>query len=63
MVYKFFDRRSATDTGTGINFEHQNLVEDLHKPIIEKTEKKTKYTCLLKTKFRVQIEKHALVVL
>ena len=55
MVYNFFDRRSATDTGTGINFEHQNLVEDLHKPIIEKTEKKTKYTCLLKTKFRVQI--------
>ena len=55
MLYKFFDRRSATDTGTGINFEQQHLVEDLHKPIIEKTEKKTNYTCLLKTKFRVQI--------
>ena len=50
MVYKFFDRRSATDTGTGINFEHQNLVEDLHKPIIEKTEKKNKVYLSFKNK-------------
>ena len=36
MVYKFLDIESANDTRTGVNFEHQQLVEELHKPIIKK---------------------------
>ena len=42
MVYKFFDKKSAgtsTHTGTGNNFENQQLAEQLHKPIIRKFKK------------------------
>ena len=42
MIYKFLDKTStstSTHTGTEINFENQQLGEELHKPIIRKFKK------------------------
>ena len=48
MVYKFFDKRSASladkpTEGSGVNtklaLQNQQLAEELHKPIIKKIEK------------------------
>ena len=51
MVYKFFDEKSASKSspkniGSGINMNtnNQQLVKELHKPIIRKFKKKTVYS-------------------
>ena len=46
MVCKCFDKSSAASThkGTGINSENQQLVEELHKPIIRKFGKRKVYS-------------------
>ena len=39
MFYKYFDKKytgTSTHTGTGINFENQQLAEELNKTIIGK---------------------------
>ena len=38
MIYKFFDKKSAgyKNSASGINNENQQLVNELHKPIITK---------------------------
>ena len=37
MIYKFFDKTTAaTNTGTGLTSENQQLEEELHYPIIKK---------------------------
>ena len=40
MVYKLFDKMSATHKGTGINSDavsnNQQLAKEMHKPIIRK---------------------------
>ena len=54
MVYKFFDKKSK---GTGIRNEtqkHQQLANELHKPVIRKLEKE-KCILLLNTIFGVLI--------
>ena len=59
MVSKFLDKTSAgtsTQTGTGINFEKQQLGEELHKPIIRKILKNVKYIYPLRTTFGVLIQ-------
>ena len=54
MVYIFFDKKTA---GSGIKSMPQNeqLVEELHKPIIRKFKKKEKCIQHLKTIFGVLI--------
>ena len=40
IVYKSFDKKTfITNKGTGINSENKELAEELHKPIIRKSEK------------------------
>ena len=39
MVYKFFDKKSATHKRTGINSETQQLADTVHKPIIRNVKK------------------------
>ena len=59
MIYKFFDKTSAgtsTQTGTGINFENQQLGVELNKPIIRKFLKNVKYIYPLRTTFGVLIQ-------
>ena len=46
MVYKFFDKKSLTHKRTGINSENQQLVDELHKPIIMKFKKRKVYPFL-----------------
>ena len=44
MVYKFFNKKSA---GSGVNIEvkhNEKLAEELHKPIIRKSKKRTVYS-------------------
>ena len=58
MVYKFFDKKSASldkSKGSGIiNEPNYQLANELHKPIIRKF-KKEKFIHLLETIFRVLI--------
>ena len=52
MVYKFFDKKSASLTdksvsGSGVNIPlefNEQLAEELHKPIIRKFKKRTVYS-------------------
>ena len=52
MVYKFFDKNSASLTdksvsGSGVNIEvkhNEQLAEELHKPIIKNFKKRTVYS-------------------
>ena len=39
MVYKFFDKKSKGGTIKSKNIFNQQLIEELHKPIIRKFEK------------------------
>ena len=39
MVYKIFDKKSKGGTITSKNIFNQQLIEELHKPIIRKFEK------------------------
>ena len=58
MIYKFLDKIStgtSTQTGTGINFENQQLGVELNKPIIRKFLKNVKYIYPLRTTFGVLI--------
>ena len=44
MVYKFFNKKSA---GSGVNIEvkhNEKLAEELHKPIVRKSKKRTVYS-------------------
>ena len=44
MVYKLFDKNT---TGSGVNMDakpNENLTEELHKPIIRKSKKRTFYS-------------------
>ena len=44
MVYKLFDKKT---TGSGVNMDakpNENLAEELHKPIIRKSKKRTFYS-------------------
>ena len=45
MVYKFFDKKSASGSGVANNEIKQNLqlAEELHKPIINNFKKRTVY--------------------
>ena len=46
MVYKFFDKNTASGSGVDNNEIKQNLqlAEELHKPIIRNFEKRTVYS-------------------
>ena len=47
MIYKFFDKTTAaTNTGTGLTSENQQLEEELHYPIIKKKMGKKLYSPL-----------------
>ena len=35
MVYKLFNKKSATQKGTGINSENQQLAEELHNKLLK----------------------------
>ena len=39
MVYKFFDKKSSSNSGFAIKQNQQQLAEELHKPIIRKLKK------------------------
>ena len=48
--FKFFDKKSATYKGTGINSENQQLAEELHKFITKKSKK-----CKISSSFKDNI--------
>ena len=43
MVYKFFDKKSASD-GVNVEVKHNELAKELHKPTIRNFEKRTVYS-------------------
>ena len=43
-VHKFLDKKSASDKGTGINFENQQLADKLHQPFTKKIRKRKVYS-------------------
>ena len=60
VVYRFFNNKSAgtsTHTGTGINFENQQLTKELHKPNIKTFKKRIVYLSLKNNFCRYAINK------
>ena len=57
MVYKYFDKKSASGSGVANNEIKQNLrlPEKLHQPIIRSFKKKEQFIQNLRTIFRVLI--------
>ena len=41
MIYKFFDKKSSSVTVKNEIISNKELIEELHKPIIRKLEKKS----------------------
>ena len=44
MVYKFFDKKSSSNSGFAIKQNQQQLAEELNKPIIRKLKKRQVYS-------------------